>query len=266
MKVLNINDYIEYDLSISTIVSAFERRCSPNWRLEERSGRPCNGFVYVLDGSADFTSDEGNISVSKGEILFLSKESKYTTYGSRQNPYSFYVVSFHFYENDNHPFNHLEKIINASGYPYKNTFNELVNVWFYKGIGYKMKCKSILTDILYHAMLDSVHSNINTENLHKIKPSVDYMEQYYNKQMNIEQLAFMSRLSPTHFRRLFKEIYRVSPLQYLNSIRINKAKDLILTDMYSIGEISEMTGFSDISYFSRVFRKNTGIPPSSFNQ
>lgn len=54
------------------------------------------------------------------------------------------------------------------------------------------------------------------------------------------------------------------PVKYLTQLRIEYAKELLITGRYSIGEIAEMCGFENVYYFSTVFKKHTGIPPSKY--
>ena len=54
------------------------------------------------------------------------------------------------------------------------------------------------------------------------------------------------------------------PAKYLQSVRIRKAKELLTLNIYSIGEIAEMVGYSSVYYFSKAFKKETGVPPSEF--
>jgi YesN/AraC family two-component response regulator len=103
-------------------------------------------------------------------------------------------------------------------------------------------------------------------NFSGIQPAVSYIETYFYKNITLVELAEMSRLSIPHFRRVFKEIYKVPPIKYLNFVRINKAKDMIMSRMYSISEIAEKTGYPNVYYFSRVFKKLTGSSPKAYEK
>ena len=56
------------------------------------------------------------------------------------------------------------------------------------------------------------------------------------------------------------------PMHYLNDLRIEKAKELISTNTMKLSDVASMVGFSDSLYFSRVFKKTTGIPPKEYQQ
>ena len=70
-----------------------------------------------------------------------------------------------------------------------------------------------------------------------------------------------------HLRRLFRRVYGESPLEYLTTLRVNYAKRLLRENArlrYTVAQIATMSGFADISYFSRVFKKRTGLSPRSY--
>ncbi len=98
----------------------------------------------------------------------------------------------------------------------------------------------------------------------RIAPAADYMHKCFDKDISVENLALMCSMSPSHFRRTFKQIYNLSPVDYLNQIRINKAKDLLNSRMYSVSDIAVMTGFNSVYYFSRKFKETVGLSPKNF--
>ena len=70
-------------------------------------------------------------------------------------------------------------------------------------------------------------------------------------------------------RRLFRHVYGEPPLEYLLTLRVNYAKRLLRESPclhYTVAQIATMSGFSDISYFSRIFKKRTGLSPRAYVQ
>ncbi len=97
-----------------------------------------------------------------------------------------------------------------------------------------------------------------------ISPVLDYIEDHYSEQFDMDFLADVCRLSPTHFRRLFSSIMGASPLEFLNSTRIGKACNLLRSTEYSILEISEMVGFRSVSSFNRHFMEIMQTTPRNY--
>ena len=73
-------------------------------------------------------------------------------------------------------------------------------------------------------------------------------------------------MSVCWFIRCFKRYMGVTPMQYLISIRMNRAKELLRNTDYSIQEISSLVGYENPLYFSRLFQRQTGRPPSVYRR
>lgn len=86
-----------------------------------------------------------------------------------------------------------------------------------------------------------------------IAPALDYIENNYMKQFSIEFLADLCHWSPTHFRRIFNSIMRISPLNYVNNTRIQKSCSLLCSTEDSVLSISEAVGFQSVSSYNRYF-------------
>ena len=106
---------------------------------------------------------------------------------------------------------------------------------------------------------DTKHANI-------IHRCIQHIGVSYAEDLTLESTARMVYLSPTYLSRVFKNETGVTFSQYLNNVRITKAKELLLNPTLKLTDISLMVGYSDQSYFTRVFRKNTGITPSDYRK
>ncbi|WP_298545844.1 AraC family transcriptional regulator [uncultured Aquimarina sp.] len=91
----------------------------------------------------------------------------------------------------------------------------------------------------------------------------DYLhDSYQSKNIDIEELSLISGLSEYHLYSSFKAIYQQTPHQYLNRLRMQKAKQLINSGKMTISEISDTLQFPDLPTFSKLFKKTYGITPS----
>ena len=104
------------------------------------------------------------------------------------------------------------------------------------------------------------------ENDFSINRLVIQLNQKYMDDWNIESMAEYCKLSTGYFSHLFKKRMGSAPMKYLTELRIEKAKELIATNSMNLSDIAQMVGFTDSLYFSRVFKKTTGIPPKEFQQ
>jgi AraC-like DNA-binding protein len=98
----------------------------------------------------------------------------------------------------------------------------------------------------------------------KLQPAIDYILQNYNKNITNDTLASVSGISTVYFRKLFSEIMGVSPITYVKSLRIEKAKELLKSDYGNLTDIAYSLGYSSLYDFSRDFKKHTGTAPSKY--
>ena len=94
----------------------------------------------------------------------------------------------------------------------------------------------------------------------------NYIDENYDKDINLDQLSKLVYVSKTHLINKFKERYGLTPIQYLIEIRIRHAKILLRDTTKSITDIACSIGFNDSVYFSAVFRKLVGVTPSYFRK
>ncbi len=96
--------------------------------------------------------------------------------------------------------------------------------------------------------------------------TIEYIRENYSSEIKLNDLAEIAYLSPIYFCSAFKERYGISPIQYLQNIRCENAKKLLIDSDDTITIISERVGFQSIHYFSRYFKSREGITPNEFRR
>lgn len=103
----------------------------------------------------------------------------------------------------------------------------------------------------------------NTSNRYScIKYGIELLEN--DTDMSIKDIASACNVSECYFRRLFKEYSGESPMDFRQKHRIEKAKQLLLSQMLTIGEIANELHFADIYHFSKTFKAIVGVSPSQY--
>ena len=98
-----------------------------------------------------------------------------------------------------------------------------------------------------------------------LQPAVDYINTcYFETDITNEILAKLCGISTVYFRKSFETVYGVSPIKYLNDLRMRKARALLESDYASIGQVAESVGYSSIYHFSKMFRQYTGLSPTEY--
>lgn len=98
----------------------------------------------------------------------------------------------------------------------------------------------------------------------RIKNIMDYLNEHYNTDCSLDQLADMAGISRYHLIRVFKDITNKTPYEYLIDIRLNKAKELLRKGNMPITEICISCGFNNVSHFTSIFKRKTGVSPSHY--
>lgn len=95
---------------------------------------------------------------------------------------------------------------------------------------------------------------------------VTYIENNFREHISLVKLAQISGYSERQLLRVFTTAFTVTPSMYIAGLRIKKAKQLLENDGLSMGEIAWSCGFDDQNYFSRFFKKSTGLTPSQYRR
>ncbi|MDD2393678.1 MAG: helix-turn-helix domain-containing protein [Eubacteriales bacterium] len=113
---------------------------------------------------------------------------------------------------------------------------------------------------------DQVFNLTDVKHVDVIYRAVDYVRKNYDRRITLEETAANVYLSPAYFSRIFKEEIGDNFNLYVNKIRIDAAKKLLLNEKIPLVDISTMVGFEGQSYFSKVFKKMTGVTPGKFRE
>lgn len=108
------------------------------------------------------------------------------------------------------------------------------------------------------------NGNLNTAEIQnpeteRLRPAIQYIKEHYMEEIYIGKLADVCALSETHFRRLFHECTHLSPLEYINSVRIHNACVILRSTNKTIRNVAFDTGFTSVSTFQRNFQKYVGM-------
>ncbi len=122
-----------------------------------------------------------------------------------------------------------------------------------------------------YLLLLAISKNFESEYLPKrkeelIQPAVKYISAHLGEQLYNDKLASVAGISTIYFRKLFKAVFNVTPMQYVKQLRIQKAKEMLQSDFGTITDLSISLGYESIYDFSRDFKLHVGISPLKYSK
>ncbi len=242
-------------------------------------------IIYILSGTADEVIDDIHYTVKKGDLLFIN-------YGS---VHSFTPIKDFCYIN----IGFSPKIIgeavvtpeNALSLLSLSTFDEMrgeCSGGKFSFFGDERREIEVIMDTMlteeenklpgYGIIMENYISILITKMLRKTSIAsddrldgiwqelLDYIDENISSKLTLSALAEKCFYNPSYFSRIFKEKFKMPPLEYVNRQRIAKAAELLISSELSVDEILETVGFSDRSSFYHMFSKFEGVTPSKYRE
>jgi AraC-like DNA-binding protein len=126
--------------------------------------------------------------------------------------------------------------------------------------------KGLLLQILSRFVSGEKRRKSDVRESARIRNAVYYINTHLHREIRITELSDFLCLSPDYFSRLFARITGYRPREYINRKKIERAQELLLSTERSIGQIAAETGFADVAYFTRMFKKVAHCTPMTFRK
>lgn len=228
--------------------------------------KPSHTLLWFKNCRAKITDSNGEVLIAeKNQVAFMSKGIEYTVefFDTAPNQDDSIVFHFQLKNMDNEeitptlsPQICIKNVDTTMAYFIESAAEE-----FNKNI----VCIPIITSVIYQMLGLACQRQRKRVVSHKFKyisEGIELMENNSDKTLN--EIAQICGVSEGHFRKLFREYSGENPIEFRQKHRIEKAKQLLLLDTHSIGEIAEELNFSDIYHFSKTFKKITGLSPQKY--
>lgn len=147
---------------------------------------------------------------------------------------------------------------------FERLFHQLLRVYTLKKSMHEQEEKCLLLQLL--TLLSKDASPDGSTGYDDIYSIAGYICEHYNEPADLDSYAAMAHLSRSRFCHLFAELIGYSPYHYLQRIRMDKARELLLLSSLQVSEIAANIGLTDPLYFSRIFKKYYGLSPQKFRQ
>ena len=264
----------EFDLNITKITLVHKNRFPAGFSFGDyRFGRSGDGIVFCDSGVGAFVYKDETILLREGECTFLPQGSRYTVRTEGSEPFVHYTVNFTVSELCGESSSLFSSVISgktryitssAHADGLRSLFEALLSEWQAKREGYLISSKGILYTVLYR-YLTAVRRAARQESAYSLlRPAKNLLDGSLSSPPSSAELAELCSVSEAHFRRLWKKQFGTTPTEYARKKRLLRARDMLLSGVYTVKDAAKEVGFEDANYFSRVFRKEFGLSPTEF--
>ena len=223
-----------------------------------RNGREKHGFVYVVSGQMHYafhTNEKNDCHACTGELLFIPKSTVYTGIYLGENT-EIKIVQFDLVSG---------KLPDYLSAPVKINLpraGELIEA-FFKPVeertpNHPFYYLSRLYELLWQ--IDESESRLPAK-YKRLGAALAEITEHWNHNEPVAHYAALCNMSEVNFRRLFKEYTGRSPIDYRNDLRLSSARSKLQSGEYNVTEAAELCGFSNLSFFIRLYKKKYGYTP-----
>ncbi|MCT4544043.1 MAG: AraC family transcriptional regulator [Vallitalea sp.] len=146
-----------------------------------------------------------------------------------------------------------------------DSFLSIINFYESKTYGWQIKCKQILLELILILLPELQKTHTNITNYEHLMSNIDkYINTNIYRPITVKELANYFHYHPDTLTRIFKSKRNQTLRSYITNCKIDSSKILLDSTDYSIETIAEIYGFTDRTYYSKVFKKIVGISPSKY--
>ncbi len=250
-----------------------------NYRMD-REGYPCYLLTYTFSGKAAMVFDGKETVLSSGDLAFVDCSRPQAFYPT-ETPWEIGYVHCTGGDLDNF----YRRFTSAVGQVLHDfsaeVFGERLNrlhltVRQMQGAPYPSTSYSTIYDVidpsvgaeisaaLYKLLLDIDGALTGDCASSVLTPAIRFMESNYMRKITLGDIAASAFLSKYYFERVFKAEKNMTPVRYLNRVRFDHAKLLLIYGNMSVLEVAQAVGFSDTQMLGKLFKENLGMTPARF--
>lgn len=228
-------------------------------------------LFYIVKGKGAFVLSDREIPVKENDLVIINPNIEHTEKSSEKDSLEYIAFGLEgiFFSI---PEERQKKNIGIFTYQGNRSnvlfyLNKLVEEAKKEEIYYEFICHNLIELLIYKLRREK---NISIENKkserlnHSVALVKHYINQNFRKPITLDELAEIAHINKFYLAHIFKKEVNISPIGYLNKVRIKEAQNLLETTDLNIGEIAFLNGFSSQSYFTQSFKRETGLTPSEY--
>lgn len=219
---------------------------------------------YVVDGAAQYRIGEETVRVGRGDLLYIPPGTYREASLTSEGRFEVCAMNFALHTADRQsvarlPFMTVQQI---GVHPELiSLYKSLSATWLLQEPGFRLMVRAYVELILSKLLDLAVYRNpVSIADL-RVRQVIEHITVRYDQPGTLRELADLVHLSPSYLSALFHKSMGMKLSRYINMIRVNHAETLLQNNLCNVTEASQVCGFCDVYYFSRVFTEMKGYTP-----
>lgn len=206
-------------------------------------------LAFRVKGTADMVCAGKRLFIDAGDVLYMPQGLGYQVDYTQTD-----MIAFHFITERSDPEPELYHLKNRSAV--HQLMLQAADIWARKEPGYVNFCMGLLYQVMGQLCAQQMQEQMppNFQN------AVNYIHQHFTEPLEIGALCRNSHISPTALRQNFRQYYAVTPTEYIRSLRLEYARNLIAGGM-AVEQAAHRCGIADPKYFARLVKGSYGCTP-----
>lgn len=249
------------DFNISNIYAVQRTRSEGTDRRYADRGRPDHGLCLISDGKIVYIDADGkSVEAQRGDVIYLPRGKRYTAVCGKGESVSDLLVNFMLSDELGRELalsDDIFRLAEGADDDLVGQFSNLASCCV--GAGSIMTVKMQM-----FALLEGLLAQEKNVTLQDMESCVSYINAHYAEIGDVSALARMCGLGETAFRKHFRAHMGMSPVHYLNAVKVERACRMLCSGEATPAHVCESLGFYDVAYFHKVFKKYTGKTPGEY--
>ncbi len=281
MESKKIHDRLSFERQDFPIYLGVDRQSNPNYISRvSRTWHEEIEIKFFTEGSSTVLVGTEPIVTRPQDIIIINPYEFHSTLdvGERTGKYHLLMIGMNMFTSKNLDnfdmkhlllgrrikFNNLIRDNERIKEVILNIVSELVN----KAPSYEMAVRGLVMELFALLLRSEVRDVVSQDRIEdnirfydSIEPAIEHIRTHYDKEISVDELATLCKMSKYHFCRIFKRATNMTAIQYLTEYKLSIADVMLHNSDMSVSEVAHLAGFDDESYFSRCYKKSRGVSP-----
>lgn len=258
-----------FDVTVTEIEFVIDRPPDPAWRIRDFVNERSHLIAVALTGRAHYKIAGTPYHIREGNLIFMPVGTEHTASSDTRAPWHFMSVAFDTAARSGgaaEALRRLPSVTERMPPEVPSAFRDMYAAWIAREPGYLLRIRAHVARILSHVVREHSLPALLQPHTVRISAITRLLVEDYARTYSVDELAERAGLSPSHFRLVFRRVTGMTVTAYQQRVKIAKATEFLVSGEYNVTQTASLTGFSDVYYFSRTFKRITGANPSTLSR